>query len=57
VKGIIEREIENYANKYNEYPKEIRIGEKEYYILNKEVKKEYLSIGKKIDDITAFRRL
>lgn len=51
----IERSIEYYANKTGEYPKYIRMNNKTYEILVKEMTKEYSKIKEKCEDFESFR--
>lgn len=40
MKGIIEQEIEKYADKTGEYPKKVEVSQKEWNTLQKELKTE-----------------
>ena len=57
MKGIIEQEIEKYAERTGEYPKTVRVSPKEYDILQKELSKEYYEIynRKNSQDFSSFR--
>lgn len=53
MKGIIEQEIENYADKNGSYPKTVEVSQREFTILEKEIikelKTENIPIPAKID--------
>lgn len=51
----IERSIEYYAEKTNEYPETVRMNEKTYERLKKEIIKEYLKINEECKDLTKIR--
>lgn len=67
MKGIIEQEIEKYADKTGEYPKKVEVSQKEWNTLQKELKTEarkfyankYVKENKFVavpdEDITNFR--
>ena len=56
MKGIIEQEIENYADKYEKYPESVEVSETEWNKLQKELKRELLELGLPVPkDITEFR--
>lgn len=44
MKGIIEQEIEKFADKTGEYPKKVEVSQKEWNTLQKELKTEYLKL-------------
>ena len=52
----IDKEIEKYADRFQDYPTTIKLTEKEYEILKIEMKKELAEVGRKMKgDITDFR--
>lgn len=60
MKGIIEQEIEKYADKTGEYPKKVEVSQKEWDILQNELKREITQLSKKNviftnEDIHEFR--
>ena len=56
MKGIIEEEIENFADKYGKYPKYVEVSETEWNKLQKELKRELAELHMYIpDEIHSFR--
>lgn len=55
MKGIIEKEIEKYADKNGEYPKLVEVTENEYKTIRKELKREFQQIGKELEEPFKFR--
>lgn len=55
MKVIVENAIESYADKHGEYPKRIEINEADYVVLEREERREFASIGKKLDRLESFR--
>ena len=60
MKGIIEQEIEEFADKTGEYPKRVEVSQKEWDILQNELKRELIELNTKSiifinEDIHKFR--
>ncbi len=56
MKGNIEREIEKYADKNEEYPNLVEVSQKEYDILKKELSKEFHNeLGQELKEPFKFR--
>ena len=47
MKGIIEQEIEEFADKTGEYPKRVEVSQKEWDILQNELKRELIELNTK----------
>lgn len=56
MKGIIEEEIEKFADKYGKYPEIVEVSETEWNKLQKELRKELTDLGIRVpDEIRNFR--
>ena len=56
MKGIIEEEIEKFADKYGKYPEIVEVSETEWNKLQKELRKEFLDLGIRVpDEVRNFR--
>ena len=55
MKGIIEKEIEKYADKNGEYPILVEVTESEYKTLKKELKREFQEINQELKEPFKFR--
>ena len=56
MKGIIEEEIEKFADKYGKYPEIVEVSETEWNKLQKELRKELTDLGIRVpDEISNFR--
>lgn len=55
MKGIIEKEIERYANRNENYPNLVEVNQKEYNVLKREIAKEHKELGQHFQEPFKFR--